>query len=221
MGTPRTVLGYVRVSTAEQARSGLGLDAQRDAIEAECGRRQWRLQRLYDDPGVSGKALTHRPGLAAAMAVLAAGKADALVVAKLDRLSRSVRDFSEIVATARAQRWQLVVLDVQVDTTTPSGELLANVMASFAQFERQIISQRIREALAVKRANGARLGRPRLLPADTVEAIVSARASGQTLQDIADQLNASGVATAQGGRRWWPSTVRAVLASAALDRVHA
>lgn len=208
------MIGYVRVSTAEQAGSGLGLEAQRDAITAECQRRGWVLERIYEDAGASGKSLAKRPGLADALTVLAAGQAAGLVVAKLDRLSRSLRDFANLVTVAHDQRWTLVVLDVNVDTTTPSGELLVNVMASFAQFERQIIGQRTRDALAVKRSQGVRLGRPRLLPDAVVERIVAARAAGRSLRSIADELTAERVPTAQGGARWYASTVRAVLTSA-------
>ena len=69
-------------------------------------------------------------------------------------------DFTALMATAQKQGWALVALDCAVDTTTPAGEAMANVLAMFAQFERRLISQRTREALAVKRSQGVRLGRP-------------------------------------------------------------
>jgi DNA invertase Pin-like site-specific DNA recombinase len=137
-------------------------------------------------------------------------------VAKLDRLSRSLLDFSGIMSSAQRLKWSLVVLDVGVDITTPSGELLVSVMASFAQFERRIIGQRTRDALAVKKSQGARLGRPRSLPKSVVNRVVRERRRGQSLRAIADGLNADAVPTAQGGVRWYASTVKAVLSSAAL-----
>ena len=88
---------------------------------------------------------------------------------------------------------------------------MANVLATFAQFGRRLIGQRTREALAAKRASGVRLGRPVSLPPDVRERIVSARKAGHSLAAIADMLNEEQVPTAQGGRQWWPSTVRAVL----------
>jgi DNA invertase Pin-like site-specific DNA recombinase len=106
-----------------------------------------------------------------------------------------------------------VALDCAVDRTTPAGEAMANVLATFAQFERRLIGQRTREALAQKRAQGVRLGMPRQLPDKMRKRIKRRRDAGLTLQQIADELNRAGIPTAQGGTRWWPSTIRAVLAS--------
>src|SRR6476646_10299620 len=159
------VLGYVRVSTSEQASKGAGLEAQRRAILAECKRRGWHLVETIEDAGYSARDL-RRPGIQAALRALERGEASALVVAKLDRLSRSMLDFSKLMAKASREHWALVALDVAVDTSTPSGEAMANMLATFAQFERRLISQRTREALAVKRAQRVRLGRPPSIPAE-------------------------------------------------------
>src|SRR5438067_13177162 len=164
------VLGYVRVSTDEQSDSGAGLKAQRQAIAAECERRGWQLVEVIEDAGFSAKDLK-RPGIKAALEVLESGDAKALVAAKLDRLSRSMIDFTALMATAQRQGWALVALDCAVDTTTPAGEAMANVLATFAQFERRLISQRTREALAVKRAQGVRLGRSRTMDEKTIRRI--------------------------------------------------
>jgi DNA invertase Pin-like site-specific DNA recombinase len=204
------VLGYVRVSTDEQSRSGGGLPAQREAIIAECNRRGWELVETLEDAGYSARDL-RRPGIQAALEALQERRADALVVAKLDRLSRSMLDFTALMARAQKQSWALVALNCAVDTTTPAGEAMANVLATFAQFERRLIGQRTKEALAEKRKQGIRLGRPRQLPAKIVRRIVREREKGATLQAIADGLNRDRVPTAQGGRQWWPATVRAVL----------
>ncbi len=126
---------------------------------------------------------------------------------KLDRLSRSLLDFSGLVERSRRERWQLVALDLGVDTSTPSGEMLANVLASFAQFERRLIGQRTAEALRAKRAAGVRLGRPRALPRDVSERIAQTRRDGATYAAIAEALNRDGVPTAHGAARWRPSTV--------------
>jgi hypothetical protein len=105
----------------------------------------------------------------------------------------------------------LVALDCAVDTTTPAGEAMAHVLATFAQFERRLISQRTREALAVKKAQGVRLGRPREMPAKLRKRIRAMHERGDSLAAIARTLNAEGVPTAHGGARWHPSTIRAVL----------
>jgi DNA invertase Pin-like site-specific DNA recombinase len=204
------VLGYVRVSTEEQGDSGAGLEAQRRAIAAECERRGWELLEVVEDAGFSAKDLK-RPGIQEALRVLREGDAKALVAAKLDRLSRSMIDFTALMATAQKQGWALVALDCAVDTTTPAGEAMAHVLATFAQFERRLISQRTREALAVKRSQGVRLGRPTTMPPDVVRRIKRERAKGKSLAAIADGLNADGVPTAQGGTRWYPATVRYTL----------
>jgi DNA invertase Pin-like site-specific DNA recombinase len=204
------VIGYVRVSTEEQANSGAGLAAQRAAIEAECKHRGWQLVEIIEDAGYSAKDLK-RPGVQIALETLQRHEASGLVVAKLDRLSRSMLDFTGIMAKASKQGWALVALDCAVDTTTPAGEAMANVLATFAQFERRLIGQRTREALAAKRAAGVRLGRLLSLPAPIRQRITADREAGRSLAAIARELNAERVPTAQGGRQWWPSTVRAAL----------
>lgn len=211
------VIGYLRVSTAEQACSGLGLEAQRRGIEAECRRRGWELVRVAEDAGLSGAALAKRPALANALASLAAGEADVLMAHRLDRVSRSVLDFHTLLARAQREGWRMALLECGLDTTTPHGEAMVGVSAVFSQLERRLISQRTSAALAAKKAAGARLGRPRTLPAAVVERIAAERAAGATLWSIADRLTAENVRTAHGGGRWWPSTVRGVLRSIALD----
>jgi DNA invertase Pin-like site-specific DNA recombinase len=106
--------------------------------------------------------------------------------------------------------WAPVVLDLGVDTTTPAGELVASVMVSVAQWERRAIGQRTKEALAAKKAQGATLGRPRQLPDAVRKRIVRMRQGGMTLRAIAEALNSKDVPTAQGGTRWYASTVKKV-----------
>lgn len=207
---PLVVVGYVRVSTAEQADSGAGLGAQRAAIEAECGRRGLTLARVYCDAGVSGKSL-ERPALAEALAALDGGDAGALVVAKVDRLSRSVQDFAGLLDRAGRRGWAVVALDLGVDMTSPSGEMLAHVIASVAQYERRLIGQRTKDALACRRAAGVQLGRPRLLDPMTARRLRALREAGSTLQGVADTLNAEGSTTATG-LTWTVGTVRKVMA---------
>ena len=102
-------------------------------------------------------------------------QANTLVVAKLDRLSRSMLDFAKVMETSQKQGWALVALDVQVDTTTSSGEAMANMLAVFSQFERRLISERTKQALAQKRAAGVRLGAiPQIDPATAATIIGSA-----------------------------------------------
>ena len=98
-----------------------------------------------------------------------------------------------------------------VDTTTPSGEMVANVMATFAQFERRLIGQRTKGALAVKKREGVKLGRPLSIPTATVNRIIKERKQGRSLRAIAQGLNDDEVPTGHGGAKWHASTVRSVL----------
>ena len=173
-------------------------------------RRGWELVETIEDAGYSAKDLK-RPGVQEALRVLEAGEAKALVVAKLDRLSRSMLDFAGLMATAQKQHWALVALDCAVDTSTPTGEAMANMLATFAQFERRLISQRTKEALAIKRASGVRLGRPPTVTPSIVRRIERQRARGDSLRTIAADLNTSGAPTAQGGAQWYAATVRQIL----------
>jgi DNA invertase Pin-like site-specific DNA recombinase len=205
-------VGYVRVSTAEQGESGAGLEAQREAIAASCVQRGWQLVKIEQDVA-SGKSRNGRHGLDAAIAACERSDADGLIVSKLDRLSRSVVDFAGLLERARRKGWALVALDLGVDTSTPSGEMMANVVISFAQYERRLIGQRTKDALAVKKAQGVKLGRASTLPASTRRRILSDRARGLSYRAIADRLNVAGVPTGQGGKQWYPMTVRTVALS--------
>jgi len=207
------VVAYCRVSTEEQAISGLGLAAQEKAIKAECRRRGLPLVSVHTDAGLSGKTLV-RPALTAALAALDSGAGSVLMVAKLDRLTRSVHDATGLMLAADRGEWGLVALDAPVDTTTPQGAAMAQVLAVFAELERRLIGERTKAALAVRRSQGVRLGRPPTLPAEIVERIAADRLAGGTWSGIARQLNEDGIPTAQGGRCWYPATVRYVALSA-------
>jgi len=208
-------IAYIRCSTEEQADSRAGLEAQRAAILAEAKRRGWDEADVtfIEDAGFSGKNLD-RPGIEAALDALRHRKADTLVVSKLDRLSRSLVDFAGLMDRASREHWALIALDLNVDTSTPAGEAMAAMLATFAQFERRLIGERTKAALAIKKAAGVRLGRPRLIPEEIVARILAERASGATLRAIADGLNRDGIPTSMGGRQWWVATVQGVLAQA-------
>lgn len=214
--TPARVrcIGYVRVSSEEQAASRAGLDGQRKTIIAEVERRGWELVEIVEDAGYSAKNLD-RPGIQRALSMLQgrSRQADALMVAKLDRLSRSIADAGELLERSLAKGWSLVALDVAVDTSSPSGEAMAGMMAVWARLERRMIGERTKTALAAKRAQGVRLGRRRELAADVVAWIVGQHRAGASLAAIARALNDRGEPTAHGGAKWYPSTVRAVVRS--------
>ena len=195
-----SVVGYLRVSTREQAESGLGLDAQRAAVEAACASKGWTVAHWAVDEGVSGTvAPVDRSAMAAALRLLDSGEAGALVVAKLDRCSRDSHDFTGLLRRATRDGWAFVALDLGVDTSTPVGRMVAEMMMSVAQWERSRISDRTREALAAKKASGARLGRPVSAQSQPARARLRELLHGrQPLASVAATLNTEGYTTATG-----------------------
>lgn len=211
-------IGYLRVSTQEQSATGLGLDAQRAAIEVEVARRGCEVVWI-EDRAASGKDMK-RAGMQRALGMLRRGEAAALIAAKLDRISRSVFDFSDLMQRADKEGWSVVALDLGIATDTANGRLVANVMASVSDWERCRIGENTRNALAALKARGVRLGGPRTISDELRFSVVAMRSDGLTLQAIADHLNAERVPTARGGA-WQRGTIHALLRSAALDGVTA
>src|SRR5439155_3553517 len=126
------------------------------------------------------------------------GHANAIVVSKLDRISRSLIDFASLMERSRRKGWDLVALDLAVDTSTPQGEMVANVMATFAQFERRLIGLRTKEGLAVKKSQGVQLGRPRQVGDAAIAEILRLRHQGCSYDEIAARLQADRIDTPRG-----------------------
>lgn len=212
--TPKRAIGYRRVSTTEQGDSGAGLAAQQASIEREIVHKAFTLVEVATDIG-SGKNMTARPELQRVLEILADGDADVLVVSKLDRLSRSMLDFASLMSIAQKQGWAVDVVELGFDTTTPNGKLVVNILMSLAEWERETIGARTRDALAAVRARGTRLGRPTTVEPHTVKTIQMLRSAGLSYAAVAGSLNSRAVPTAQGGAKWYASTVKAVLDRAA------
>ena len=207
-------IGYCRVSTEEQGDSKAGLEGQESTIRAEVAHRGWELLDLRSDVA-SGKSMRRRDELGRTLRDLRDGKADALVVAKLDRLSRSVLDFAGLMETSKDEGWSLVVLDLGVDTTSTNGKLIVHIMIALAQWERELIGDRTRTALKAVRARGDSLGRRSGIDDETVRLIRVLRDSGASWRKIAETLADEGVATGQGGERHG-ATVRKIYNSHAV-----
>jgi DNA invertase Pin-like site-specific DNA recombinase len=207
-------IAYCRVSTQEQGRDGLGADAQRAKVTEACSARGWELVDVATDVA-SGKSTNRRPAFQAALERLDAGEADALVVSKLDRLSRSMLDFATLMERARSNHWTIVALDLGVDTSTPSGEMLAGVIALFAQYERRLIGERTKDALAQAKERGIKVGRPgggvtSPIPLEVRERMLAMRYSDRlSFAEIARRLDAGDVPTVTGSR-WSPEVVRRI-----------
>lgn len=220
------VIGYIRVSSREQVDDGVSLGAQRAKLQAYALAMDLELVAIEEDAGISAKSLEGRTGLARALGALEAGKADGILVAKLDRLTRSVRDLGHLVDRYFASRWSLLSVADSIDTRTASGRLVLNVLTSVAQWEREATGERTRDALAHLKAEGVLLGalplgvrRTGEVDADgrrvvvnveeeqaTLRRVVALRASGRSLSAIARQLTSEGHKTKRGGR-WEAATV--------------
>ena len=199
------VVGYLRCSTDEQAESGLGLDAQRAAVEAACAAKGWTVAEWAVDEGVSGSvAPADRPAMARALRLLDACEAGALVAAKVDRIARDLHDLTGLLRRADDDGWAIVALDLGVDTTTPVGRMLVGILGSVAEWERATIRQRTRDALAAKKAAGARLGRPVAAEAQPARTRLRELLHDRlTFAAIATTLNAEGYTTATGLAWTW------------------
>lgn len=208
------VIGYVRVSTEEQASSGVSLAAQTQKLRAYADLYDLDLVTIIEDAGQSAKSL-NRPGITRALEMLRAGEAEGLLVAKLDRLTRSVADMAALITEFFGDRAPvgaaLLSVGDQVDTRTAAGRLVLNILASVSQWEREAIGERTRIALAFKKSQGVRLGAPALEEKGTLDRITELRTAGLTLRAIADTLTAEGFETKRGGK-WAPETLRKILA---------
>lgn len=222
------VVGYIRVSTEQQADEGVSLAAQEAQLRAYCATYGHELISIEAD-AASASSL-ERDGLTRALELLKPGKADALVVCKLDRLSRSVRDLDALLSRYFAGgRYSLISVAEHVDTSSAAGRMVLNMLMSVSQWEREAISERTRAALQHKKARGQRVGQIPYgwqLGADGVrlerhegeqriiELIGELRAGGMSLRGIVDALNSHSEPAARG-HRWHLTSVARLIKGAA------
>jgi DNA invertase Pin-like site-specific DNA recombinase len=207
---------YVRVSTGQQAESGLSLEQQERTLRQAAEIAGYAQVRVIVEAGVSGKSMRNRPALREALELLAQGQASALLVAKIDRLARNTRDTLHLADLADAQGWRLMALDLALDTATPVGRLVLTVLAGVAEMERKRIGERHKDWHAAKRERGLVWGRDAgpctEIPDQVRTLIVRQRDRGLSLRAIAEYLTTEGVPTARGGT-WHASTIAAILKS--------
>jgi len=172
---------YVRVSTSEQ-----DVQMQVDELRVEAQRRGWKIVGTYTDEGVSGSR-ERRPQLDRLLAEVRAGKLDVVAVWKLDRLGRSMQHLVQLLDTFKRSGVDFVSLrDAGIDTTSATGTLVTQVLAAFAEYERNIIRERTRSGLARARRTGKTLGRPRVEL--DLRAAHALRAQGHSVRAVADML---------------------------------
>ena len=207
-----SALIYTRVSTSEQGESGLGLDVQVARCEGYAARIDAKVIGVMREVQ-SGKNMTKRPMLLDCLQKLKSGEANVLIVAKLDRLSRSVIDLCSLLEQSEKEGWSLVLLDLGIDTTTPAGRVQAQVIAAFAEYERRLISQRTKEAMKAAKDRGVHCGVTSKIPQEIVERIVNERLSGTTWMGICDGLDSDGIPTAREADFWQVGSVQSVFNS--------
>ncbi len=216
------VILYARVSTEEQSASGVSLSAQQAKLQQYAELFDLEVTDVILDAGQSAKDL-NRPGLQAALAALDEGKAEGLVVCKLDRLTRSVRDLADLLERYFGTRFALHSVAEKVDTSSAAGRMILNIMTTVAQFEREQVGERTSAALQFKISQGEHVGAPPLgfkmvdgdlqkvdSEQETIDRIAELRSEGHPLREIATILGDEGRKTKRGGD-WHPQTVARVV----------
>lgn len=225
---------YLRVSTEEQGKSGLGLEAQRQKALAYCQLHDHEVVEVVEDAGASGKSL-NRPGMQRVLDAVGQGAVEVVVVAKLDRATRSVRDLGELLERFNRSKVALASVSEHLDTSTAAGRMVVGMLGVIAQWERETIVERITDAMAVKRRRGERVSRyapaglrfngDRLVEdAAAMAALDKARAmqaEGWSLREIAAALNTAGHRTQAGKPHHAMSVKRLLSAAISADRASA
>ena len=220
----KQVIGYIRVSTSMQAESGLSIEAQRAKIEAHCICHDLTLIDIIEDAGESAKDL-NRPGIQKVIALADAGEIDGVVIAKLDRLTRSMRDLHQLLDQVFS-KVELHCVAESINTGSAAGRLVRNVLMSVSAWEREAIGERTSEALQAKKAKGERTGNPPYGwrreggswvedPAEqrNLARIKELRSRGWTLRAIKAELEERGILNRSGKVSWGIGVLSRALAA--------
>jgi site-specific DNA recombinase len=213
-------VAYVRVSTADQAREGWSLTAQRKRVRAYCEARGWRLVKVYADEGVSSAA--RRPAFEAMVDDVLADGVEAIVAMKLDRLGRSAAGLLSLYERLERKGVRIVTIEDGIDTSTANGRLMRTILAALAEWERDIIRDRTRNGVRAAMDDGRRVGQPpygytvrdgrlveRLDEQQILRRIRARHGDGASLATIARELNAAKVSARRG--RWHPTSIARAL----------
>ena len=205
---------YTRVSTEQQAASGLGLEAQLEACREHARRKGYPIVGEFTDPAISGKdSIETRPGLQAVLAAAARRTDVVVIVYSLSRLSRRQSLTWRLIDDRGDYRLQVESASEPFDTSTPMGRAMLGMLAVWAALEADMIGERTAAALAARRARGHRLGATRLVDErpETVCTVRTLHATGAfTHATLAQELNARGIPT-KHGKRWHATTVARTL----------
>ena len=179
----KRVAFYLRVSTGEQTTAN-----QRRELEAVAAKAGWDVVAIYEDAGISGsKGREHRPGYDKLLKAVTRREVDMVAAWAVDRIGRSMPDLVSFLTELHARGADLYLHQQALDTSTPAGRAMFQMMGVFAEFERSMIQERVKAGLARAKADGTKLGRPKVAGA-TEAAIRAARAEGKGIQKIAKEL---------------------------------
>lgn len=205
---------YARVSTQMQVNDGMSMEAQEKTLRNAAEFSGFTSVEILLEEGRSGKSISGRPVLRDALSRLDKGDAHALIVTRIDRLARSTTDFLSIVDRAAKNNWRLVLLDLNLDTSTYQGRFVTTIMSALAEMERGIIAERQKDVHKHRRDSGqvwgVDLGPKKRISEEVLNRIYTERAAGQSMNGIARILNAEGVPAAYGGK-WAASSIKYVL----------
>ena len=201
-----STIGYIRVSTINQAEEGVSLEAQRRKIEAYCDLHDLHLTETTEDAGISGKSVNGRPGIQMVIDKVKSRKVDNVVVFKLDRLARNLKEACEISELMQKKGVSLHSISEKIDTGSATGKLFYHILSSMNQWEREIISERTVTALSLKKSKGERISR--FAPygyqfngdnivkvdkeQDVIQIVKNMAAKGNTIQSIINYLSKQG-----------------------------
>lgn len=211
-GAMKAAVGYIRVSTQEQAQGGVSLEMQIAKIRAYCDLNDMALVGIYGDPGISGKSIKARPGIQAVLHMVKTKRVSAVVVYKLDRIARNTVECLDIAKRMDKGGVALHSITERLDTQSALGRFFFTMTASLAEMERALISERTMAALAQKRTKGEKTGGdvpygyqvvagkliPNAAEQHMIARIKDLRGSGYSYQRIADALTAEGIFTRKG-----------------------
>jgi len=208
----KTALGYIRVSTEEQSRGGVSLGMQESKIRAYCKLHDLNLVGIYGDPGISGGSVKGRPGIQTVLELVRKKRIDSVVVYKLDRLARNTLETEEMLRLMDSKRVALHSFCEKLDTRSATGRFFVRMLASLAEMERELISERTVDALASKREKGERVSRyapfgsrfegDRVVPEPREQAVIRTvrklSADGHTVREIGPLLAKKGILNRKG-----------------------
>jgi site-specific DNA recombinase len=209
----KRALGYCRVSTAIQVDQGISLEMQRARIEDYCRLYDLNLEAVHIDEGISGKSIAGRPGMMAILEAVKSKQLDAVVAYKLDRIARNAREALEIAELLQKHNVQLHCVSEKIDTGSAHGKLFYTLLSAMAVWERAIIAERTKAALAQKRSNGKRVSRyppigskfapdGRVVPNESeiamIQRTLELREQGLSLRQISRQLFMEGIRNRYG-----------------------